>query len=106
MPIPASPPTARGSRAQENGCVCWRFRAAICLPGDRCLTCRYRSWQCLRLPPGLATDLALYNAPVRILISAGEASGEMYGAQLVKALRRSIAHVGTADSKSQLDFFG
>ncbi len=27
-------------------------------------------------------------APVRILISAGEASGEMYGAQLIEALRR------------------
>jgi lipid-A-disaccharide synthase len=29
-----------------------------------------------------------YNARVRILISAGEASGEMYGAQLIEALRR------------------
>ena len=29
-----------------------------------------------------------YNAPVRILISAGEASGEMYGAQLIEALHR------------------
>jgi lipid-A-disaccharide synthase len=29
-----------------------------------------------------------YNAFVRILISAGEASGEMYGAQLIEALRR------------------
>jgi lipid-A-disaccharide synthase len=27
-------------------------------------------------------------ASVRILISAGEASGEMYGAQLIEALRR------------------
>src|SRR5437868_8211889 len=26
--------------------------------------------------------------PVRVLISAGEASGEMYGAQLIEALRR------------------
>jgi lipid-A-disaccharide synthase len=34
----------------------------------------------------LAT-LPKYNAPVRILISAGEASGEMYGAQLIEALR-------------------
>ena len=41
------------------------------------------------MPPGLPTDSALYNAPVRILISAGEASGEMYGAQLIEALRRS-----------------
>ena len=29
-----------------------------------------------------------YNASVQILISAGEASGEMYGAQLIEALRR------------------
>jgi hypothetical protein len=31
---------------------------------------------------------AIYNALVRILISAGEASGEMYGAQLIEAMRR------------------
>ncbi len=35
-------------------------------------------------------------ASVRILISAGEASGEMYGAQLIEALRRD----------SSLQFFG
>jgi lipid-A-disaccharide synthase len=33
---------------------------------------------------------------VLILISAGEASGEMYGAQLIEALQRAYAHVGTA----------
>ena len=33
----------------------------------------------------------LYNAFLRILISAGEASGEMYGAQLIEALRRTAA---------------
>jgi lipid-A-disaccharide synthase len=38
-----------------------------------------------------------YNASVRILISAGEASGEMYGAQLIEALRRRYA---------DLEFFG
>jgi lipid-A-disaccharide synthase len=38
-----------------------------------------------------------YNIPVRILISAGEASGEMYGAQLIQALRRQ---------DPSLDFFG
>ncbi|MGA8151052.1 MAG: lipid-A-disaccharide synthase [Terriglobales bacterium] len=62
---------------------------------------------------------------VRILIAAGEASGEMYGAQLIQALRtaelRSAgqpgaavpthAHVETAapgcpDSQSRLEFFG
>ncbi|HEY2839971.1 MAG TPA: lipid-A-disaccharide synthase [Pirellulales bacterium] len=39
---------------------------------------------------------------MRILISAGEASGEMYGTQLIDALRRGYEQ----DSKSQLDFFG
>jgi lipid-A-disaccharide synthase len=37
----------------------------------------------------------VYNTWVRILISAGEASGEMYGAQLMKALRTDSIHVGT-----------
>ena len=40
---------------------------------------------------------AHYNTPVRILISAGEASGEMYGAQLIEALRRR---------EPVLEFFG
>jgi len=39
----------------------------------------------------------LYNAPLRILISAGEASGEMYGAELIEALHRH---------NSALEFFG
>jgi lipid-A-disaccharide synthase len=58
---------------------------------------------------------------VRILISAGEASGEMYGAQLIESLRRAYAHLGTAatgcpadersaapalSSASDLTFFG
>src|SRR5579863_4586874 len=38
---------------------------------------------------------------MRILISAGEASGEMYGAQLIEALRAAAAHRGT-----QMEFFG
>ena len=38
-----------------------------------------------------------YNAVLRILISAGEASGEMYGAQLIEALHRRDPH---------LEFFG
>ena len=38
-----------------------------------------------------------YNTPVRILISAGEASGEMYGGQLIEALRKC---------NSALEFFG
>lgn len=40
---------------------------------------------------------------MKVLISAGEASGEMYGAQLIQALRRAHEHVGTRD---QLEFFG
>ncbi|MGD0215352.1 MAG: lipid-A-disaccharide synthase [Terriglobales bacterium] len=43
---------------------------------------------------------ARYNAAVQILISAGEASGEMYGAQLMEALRRA------ASTGTNLDFFG
>jgi lipid-A-disaccharide synthase len=34
---------------------------------------------------------AVYNTGVRILIAAGEASGEMYGAQLMEALRQDAA---------------
>ena len=40
---------------------------------------------------------------VLILISAGEASGEMYGAQLMEALRRAAAH---AETCGKLSFFG
>ena len=62
-----------------------------------------------------------YNRCLRILISAGEASGEMYGAQLIEALRRAYARVGAATigypaeqisaapallSTSDLTFFG
>ncbi len=51
---------------------------------------------------------------MEILISAGEASGEMYGAQLIQALRRRVAipaHVGTELSPVStqavpLEFFG
>src|SRR5580698_9895355 len=54
-----------------------------------------------------------YNAHLRILISAGEASGEMYGAQLIEALRREAANQtarGGTDAPvrpaEQLEFFG
>jgi lipid-A-disaccharide synthase len=40
---------------------------------------------------------------VLILISAGEASGEMYGAQLMEALRRAVIH---AEIRGKLSFFG
>jgi lipid-A-disaccharide synthase len=40
---------------------------------------------------------------VRILISAGEASGEFYGAELMKALRRQLS--GRASS-AEIEFFG
>ena len=54
-----------------------------------------------------------YNCPVQILISAGEASGEMYGAQLMEALRRraELRSAGRTNASaptqaSQIDFFG
>ena len=67
------------------------------------------------------SNAGVYNCPVRILISAGEASGEMYGAQLMEALRRRVAipaYVGTglrpvqagprpaSTQAGQLEFFG
>ena len=42
---------------------------------------------------------------VRILISAGEASGEMYGARLIEALRR-LAGEGARPTQAPLEFFG
>jgi lipid-A-disaccharide synthase len=45
----------------------------------------------------LRTIFSCYNRCLRILISAGEASGEMYGAQLIAALRQRDA---------SLEFFG
>ncbi len=42
---------------------------------------------------------------VRILISAGEASGEMYGAMLIEALRR-LAGGGARATRNELEFFG
>ncbi len=48
-----------------------------------------------------ASVSSLYNAQVRILISAGEASGEMYGAQLMEALCRH-----PEAPKSGMEFFG
>jgi len=44
-----------------------------------------------RHPRAVEAGHSLYNASVRILISAGEASGEMYGAQLIRALRQRLA---------------
>ena len=43
---------------------------------------------------------------VRILISAGEASGEMYGALLMEALRRLAGEGACATLNEQLEFFG
>ena len=43
---------------------------------------------------------------VRILISAGEASGEMYGALLIEAVRRRAGEGARATFNHQLEFFG
>ena len=43
---------------------------------------------------------------VRILISAGEASGEMYGALLIEALRRLAGEGARAALNQRLEFFG
>ena len=43
---------------------------------------------------------------VRILISAGEASGEMYGAMLMEALRRLAGGSPATTLNQQLEFFG
>src|SRR5579862_6867031 len=47
-----------------------------------------------------------YNTYVRILISAGEASGEMYGAQLIEAMRRRVATGAFPLQNQQFEFFG
>src|SRR3974390_2977716 len=51
-----------------------------------------------------------YNGSVKILMSAGEASGEMYGAQLMEALRTRVgsgdALVRAGSEDRQLQFFG
>src|ERR1700740_2272517 len=64
----------------------------------------------------VSEHLRPYNAFLRILISAGEASGEMYGAQLIEALRRAaeLSDVRSArwtaaapvPTRASLDFFG
>jgi lipid-A-disaccharide synthase len=40
---------------------------------------------------------------VRILISAGEASGEFYGAELIEALRRQVSQI---EPETEIEFFG
>jgi lipid-A-disaccharide synthase len=66
-----------------------------------------------RLDGSVRATLPKYNAPVLILISAGEASGEMYGAQLIEALRRmsaaelrSAGQPGADVPTQALEFFG
>ena len=49
---------------------------------------RTRSARIRSAPAPFADPWSLYNGWVRILVSAGEASGDMYGAQLILALRR------------------
>lgn len=54
----------------------------------------------VRIPKAI-TERCRYNAFLRILISAGEASGEMYGAKLIAALRRAAPVLS-----QPLTFFG
>src|ERR1700693_4335875 len=56
--------------------------------------------------PALRKDLVRYNASVRILISAGEASGDMYGALLIEALRRLAGESPATTLNQRLEFFG
>lgn len=69
--------------------------------------------------PQASVQASLTIAAVLILISAGEASGEMYGAQLIEALRRAAAAAHSAEFRfpgqpmaavptqaDQLTFFG
>ena len=51
----------------------------------------------------IATNHSCHNPFVRILMSAGEASGEAYGAKLMEALRHQAAQRGES---SPLEFFG
>jgi len=44
-----------------------------------------------------------HNPNVRILISAGEASGEFYGAELINALRKQVSE---REAHSEIEFFG
>lgn len=44
-----------------------------------------------------------HNSKVQVLISAGEASGEFYGAELMSALRRQLSQ---CESKEPVEFFG
>jgi len=66
---------------------------------------------------GELNDAKLYNSFLRILISAGEASGEMYGAQLIEALGRAAGQnpaelrsagqpVAVTPTQTALEFFG
>jgi lipid-A-disaccharide synthase len=65
-------------------------------------------------PAAQDTRALPYNCGVRILISAGEASGEMYGAQLIEALLRRAAELRSAGQPGvsvpaqagELEFFG
>src|SRR5580698_8678905 len=48
--------------------------------------------------PDSGLPFSCHNSSVRILISAGEASGEFYGAELIKALRQQIAANGATEA--------
>src|ERR1700722_11226710 len=56
--------------------------------------------------PALQRTLFVTMSSVRILISAGEASGDMYGALLIEALRRLAGESPAPTLNQRLEFFG
>ena len=57
----------------------------------------------IRLQLGWGSHAPCHNSEVRILISAGEASGEYYGAELIHALRRLTS---AELQQEQIEFLG
>src|SRR5258708_15600164 len=70
--------------------VCSHFIERLVLQGE-CLTIAGEETTKICLERSCKRNGWPYNALLRILISAGEASGEMYGAQLIEALQRAAA---------------
>ena len=95
---------------EEGGCVCWEIPP----PAGESAGVRDDAGSRLPCKPFFFAERVTdrpYNVCLRILISAGEASGEMYGAQLIEALRRaaelrSAGQPRAAVPTRPLEFFG